>query len=283
MVEFSKMKAEIGAKLNLSLVVTGKRGKMHTLDMRVCSCDLCDEIAAVPAHGRTRFVFRSDLPEFRAELLLPLVERSYGILSAKYGESEYAFEIVKRIPPSAGLGGSSAVGAGLARLFAREKGCEIDDDTLLSLGSDVPYMYRGGEARVTGTGECVTPLPFVKRYAVIVVPDGRVDTAKAYALFDETGGADNPRLADAAPQTGRNDLFIAACTVNPEIAVAAKTLAEAGADDVVMSGSGSAVCAFFGEDEREKALLVQEKVAPVYRTYFVGTTCGFLHSDCADL
>lgn len=283
MVEFSKMKAEIGAKLNLSLVVTGKRGKMHTLDMRVCSCDLCDEIAAVPAHGRTRFVFRSDLPEFRAELLLPLVERSYGILSAKYGESEYAFEIVKRIPPSAGLGGSSAVGAGLARLFAREKGCEIDDDTLLSLGSDVPYMYRGGEARVTGTGECVTPLPFVKRYAVIVVPDGRVDTAKAYALFDETGKGDGADCGAVAETLRRNDLYFAACTVNPEIAVAAKTLAEAGADDVTMSGSGSAVCAFFGEDEREKALLVQEKVAPVYRTYFVGTTCGFLHSDCADL
>lgn len=273
------MKTAVGAKLNLSLAVTGKRGKMHTLDMRVCSCDLCDEIAAVPAHGRTRFVFRSDLPEFRAELLLPLIERSYGILSAKYGESEYAFEIVKRIPPSAGLGGSSAVGAGLARLFACEKGCEIDDDTLLSLGSDVPYMYRGGEARVTGVGECVEQMPFEERYAVIVVPDGRVDTARAYALFDETGKGDGADCGAVAETLRRNDLYFAACKINPEIASAAAKLKSAGADDVVMSGSGSAVCAFFGADDKKKARMVYDAVANSHRVYFVATTRGFRYSD----
>ena len=148
------------------------------------------------------------------------------------------FAIEKRIPARAGLGGSSAPAAALVRLLSARSGIRPTSEFLLSLGSDVPYMYEGGEARVTGCGESVERLPFVKRSVLLVLPSGGADTAKAYALYDE--GVTSP---------GDNHLFAAACRLCPETGRAAEALSLAGARRVVMSGSGSAVCAFFGDEQ----------------------------------
>ena len=160
-------KIRVGAKLNLSLRVTGKRGGMHTLDMRVCSVSLYDEVRLLPANGkeniRERISVVSSLDGFGPERFMPVPEKALALFEEKYGKTDCAFSIVKGIPSGAGMGGSSAAVAGMVRLLAEKTGITPDVGFLLSLGSDVRYMYTGGEARGRGTGGDVGKLPYKQR------------------------------------------------------------------------------------------------------------------------
>ena len=250
------MKSEsTGAKLNLSLAVTGKRGNMHTLDMRVCTADVCDRAELLPGEGE-RFVFRSVPEGFVPERFLPRLNAVYGKLRARFG-GDLRFLIDKNIPSGMGLGGSSALAACMARLWAAEAGETPDAELLLSLGSDVPYMYLGGDARVTGAGECVEELPFTPRKVLVALPEGGVDTAAAYAEYDamKACGALPPREGEYF-----NDLYAPAAKLNPGTARAVAVLRAAGAENVVMTGSGSAVCAFFADGaERDRVRAAAER------------------------
>ena len=220
-----------GAKVNLSLVVTGRREGLHTLDMRVCTVSLFDGAELLSGEGE-RFVFRSVPDGFEKERFLPRLEDVYAKLRAA---------LEKGIPSGAGLGGSSALAVCMTRLWAAESGAVPSEDLLLSLGSDVPYMYRGGDARVTGVGERVQALPFCGREVLILFPEGEVDTAKAYAEYDRM------RAAGELPERAGeffNDLFAPAVRLNAKVGEAYDILRAAGARNVVMTGSGSAVCAF---------------------------------------
>ena len=250
------MKSEsTGAKLNLSLAVTGKRGNMHTLDMRVCTADVCDRAELLPGEGE-RFVFRSFPEGFVPERFVPRLNAVYGKLRARFG-GDFRFLIDKNIPSGMGLGGSSALAACMARLWAAEAGETPDAELLLSLGSDVPYMYLGGDARVTGAGECVEELPFTPRKVLVALPEGGVDTAAAYAEYDAMKAR-----GDLPPREGEyfNDLYAPAAKLNPGTARAAAVLRAAGAENVVMTGSGSAVCAFFADGaERDRVRAAAER------------------------
>lgn len=164
------MKAKVGAKVNLSLAVTGKRGGLHTLDMRVCSVSLYDTAEIIGGDG-ARFEWASVPQGFVKEMFEPRLNEIYSALKAKFG-GDFRFRFRKGIPSGAGLGGSSALAAAMAKLWTRGTGKSADDGFLLSLGSDVPYMYRGGEARVTGCGESVERRPFVARKVLVAFPEG---------------------------------------------------------------------------------------------------------------
>ena len=228
-----------GAKVNLSLAVTGRREGLHTLDMRVCTVSLFDGAELLSGEGE-RFVFRSVPDGFEKERFLPRLEDVYAKLRAAFGGSP-RFALEKGIPSGAGLGGSSALAVCMTRLWAAESGAVPSEDLLLSLGSDVPYMYRGGDARVTGVGERVQALPFCGREVLILFPEGEVDTAKAYAEYDRM------RAAGELPERAGeffNDLFAPAVRLNAKVGEVYDILRAAGARNVVMTGSGSAVCAF---------------------------------------
>ena len=233
------METLVGAKVNLSLAVTGRRDGMHTLDMRVCSVSLGDGVRL--SEGGARFSFTETPAGFVPALYTPLLERAYALMHGEWG-GEYSFTIAKCIPHLAGLGGSSAPVAGMARLWAKARGVTPDPRFLLRLGSDVPYMFRGGDARVRGTGEEVEGLPFEEREVLIVTVEGGVDTAKAYALYDGMCGEE--RYAHGDGELFFHDLFPAAVRLNPRVGDAVRALRALGVKDAVMTGSGSAVCAF---------------------------------------
>lgn len=227
----------IGAKINISLKITGVRGGFHTLLSRVCSVGLYDEVEMTARKDGGIFSFEETPEGFSEALYIPRLLRAHEILSRVADLSDRAFRIVKRIPSGAGLGGSSAVAAAMARLAARTRGKDIDVHVLRELGSDVPYMYIGGEAEVSDTGETVRRLPFEARSFVIAFPKGGVDTAAAFALYDAEGGG------------GVNDLYSAACRLNPAVREAEEFLRSRGAGNTYMTGSGCAVCAEFGAEE----------------------------------
>lgn len=248
-----EFRVKIPAKINLSLAITGKRGNLHTLDMIVYPYEkLADEIVFFPDDGmglsalRTRGYCGFDEERFARENC----DKIDGIL--KHFGMGGSIEIVKNIPLGAGLGGSSAVYAGVVKavveyLASIGKNTTLDTAFLLSLGSDVPCVLYGKACRVLGVGERIIPLKDVPRLDFeIVVAGGGADSGKCYKIYDEIGKVDAtppPSNIKEALRVCRNDLFDASVNVNPNIKAAYDELKNKGYSRVVMTGSGSAVVA----------------------------------------
>ena len=100
-------------------------------------------------------------------------------------------------------------------------------------------------------------LPFTPRKVLVALPEGGVDTAAAYAEYDAMKAR-----GDLPPREGEyfNDLYAPAAKLNPGTARAVAVLRAAGAENVVMTGSGSAVCAFFADGaERDRVRAAAER------------------------
>lgn len=247
-----KFQVEISAKVNLSLAITGKRGDLHTLDMIVYPYEkLKDEIEFVPDGGIG---------------LKELAISGYNGLDAERFARENhdkidgvlrrfcvggSVNIAKNIPLGAGLGGSSAVYAGVVKaiekyLVSIGKNMPLDIDFLLSLGSDVPCVAYGNACRVLGVGEQIIPLENVPKLdlSVAIAQDG-ADSGKCYKIYDELGRVNTmppPTTIEEALREKRNDLFEASCIVNPNIKAEYDKFK--GCDFVLMSGSGSSIVFF---------------------------------------
>jgi 4-diphosphocytidyl-2-C-methyl-D-erythritol kinase len=148
----------------------------------------------------------------------------------------------------------------------------VDDHALLlriaaGLGADVPAQVRPGRALATGAGEAVRRLPDGPPLGVLVLPhDAPLSTAAVYREADRRGVTrDASALAEAlvavegalaALAAGPlvNDLAPVARALEPTIADAEHEADAAGADHVMVSGSGPTVLGLFaGDDGPERA------------------------------
>jgi len=159
--------------------------------------------------------------------------------------------IEKQIPMQAGLGGGSsdaaAVLVGLDRLYGLGTPPETLERIAAGLGSDVPFFVRGGTQWATGRGERLVPRPVPDDlWLVICGPVAPLATGAVYAAFDALGAAaeidpDPPEGSWAAPGFVANDLWPAARRLAPQLADAADRLTAAGAQTVLLCGSGGAI------------------------------------------
>ena len=150
-------------------------------------------------------------------------------------------------------GWRAAVADAAATLVALDRLWSLDtaDDDLLALaaelGSDVPFALVGGTARGSGRGEVVSPLADDSSLWWVVVPDAEgLSTAEVYAEFARApgigSGRPSPDWSDldyaGIGRALRNDLQDPALRLRPELATARDALTSAGADAVLLSGSG---------------------------------------------
>ncbi len=250
----NEYRAEVPAKLNLSLAITGKRDGLHLLDMITYPYERYKDVAVFEPSdvaGLTEIKASASFEGFDEARFVAFFEKKAQAI-AKRLEVGGRLTIIKNIPLGAGLGGSSA--SIVASAVAMQEYCDdigkssaLDAEFLLSLGSDVPCMKQGGICRVQGVGERVTKLDYDKRldFDLKIAPGGG-DTAKCYALYDELQQADNGMIPDSVEEAlacNRNDLYAASVSLNPSIAEAVMELKEKYGEDkkVYMSGSGSAV------------------------------------------
>lgn len=248
-----KHTVKIPAKLNLSLAITGIRDGLHTLDMIVCPYEkYADEVCFIPqtsgATGIIETEIKSKLSGFDKNRFLAVLQEKIDAIAKKTGVSGKLI-IYKNIPLGAGMGGSSASVVGA--LLAIENHCKsigkntaLDTRFLLSLGSDVPYMYTGGVCRVKGVGEIVEPLNCqIETRFETVIAKGGADSGDCYRVFDKLGldyaNKPIPTTVEEALEINRNDLFEASCIVNPNIKTEVERLKSGGIDKVYMTGSGS--------------------------------------------
>jgi len=193
------VRIEARAKLNLGLAVGPRRADgYHDLATIFQSVSLADTLIARPrARGfslRVRHE-RAALRGGRGAAAVPrgaanLVLRAARAFAQRTGLKAGArFELVKRIPAGAGLGGGSADAAATLAALAALYGVRLARGERLALaagiGADVPFSSLGGTALGLGRGEKLRRLRLARPFrALIAVPRWRVRTGPAFAQID---------------------------------------------------------------------------------------------------
>ena len=267
------------AKLNLDLRVLYKRPDgYHELRSLFQTISLADEIRIrFRASRRTgiRMAGNVDIPD-------NLIVRAAGIcLDEMRISATIDFELEKRIPMGAGLGGGSSDAAAVLLALPALAGKPVKIERLMHLaaqvGSDVPFFLLGGTAAVMGRGEELYPVSDLRsRHVLLVSPDIHVSTPDAYRALSArlTPESAKPKLAgfQAKLWTGEiapaiNDFEPVVFQQHPELKTIRNRLQRAGATLAMMTGSGSSIFGIFpGKQEMDAAarLFPKERVYPVH-------------------
>lgn len=301
--------AEARAKLNLGLAVGPRREDgFHDLVTIFQSISLHDTLIARRARrGYTLRVRHEDaslrrpmargktarrrarpaaIPAGRANLVL----RAARLAAQRFGiEGGARFTLFKRIPVQAGLGGGSADAAAtlaaMRRLFNIRAPRAEWSALAAELGSDVPFAQLGGTALGLGRGEQLTPLHLDRPFeAVIAIPRWRISTREAFARIDRsslilTTWRAQLRFARDIIRKRVKPLRVLRMGNTFEGVLGARQsdheqlrarLLEAGAAEVRLSGSGSALFGIPGSDA--SAMDVAGRFAGNERLFVVRST-----------
>ena len=244
------------AKLNLSLLVTGRRADgYHLLQTVFRFIDFADQIHLTVRHdGRIErttalagVAANDDLTVRAARLLQQAAGVTLGVDIA----------VDKQLPLGGGLGGGSSDAAtvliALNRLWQLDWPPQRLQALGLSLGADVPVFIFGESALATGVGAELSPLALPPAWYVVLMPPVGVATA---GIFQ-----DQDLIRDSIPLTippfsfvaGRNDLEAVVCRHYPEVEAHLAWLKQRGA--ARMTGSGACVFAEFGSEAEAREVL----------------------------
>ena len=185
------------SKINVGLAITGKRDDgYHNIDTIFQSIFLGDSLYFARHHS---VVFSGDAPElpYYMAQLIPYTESNIAMKALRMVQDYTgcsqgaAIHLLKRVPPCAGMGGGSGDGAAMLLGLNKFWDLRLTDEELMTmaskLGSDVPFLLKGGTARGTGRGERLEPLPTSNaQWLLIVKPEVSISTAEAYGRFTGT-------------------------------------------------------------------------------------------------
>ena len=302
------------AKVNLGLFVGPARPSdgRHELVTVMQSISLADELRLTPAAAGAAEdeVCSPAVPGPPGANLAAAALRSFRAATG-WDAPPVRLEIAKRVPLAAGLGGGSADAAATLRLARHTSG--LGDEELLrelgaALGADVPALLTPGRWLAAGAGERLQRLPDPSPpLELLLLPlASELSTASVYAEADRLGPGREPdelveRYQQLLAAFGRgaplpddeqllvNDLQPAAVSLCPPVAEALTAVRTAGAEQVLVSGSGPTVVGLFertrpcsraapGPAERAAARLRGRMPAPICATS-VGPACASIAAD----
>ena len=170
------------AKINLDLRVLCRRpDNYHELRTIFQTISLADSLSIAFTPAR-----KTSIQVTGPQIADNLIVRAAGwCLDAMRLTGQIEFDLVKRIPMGAGLGGGSSDAAAVLVALPVLARCRIEPAALLKLaeelGSDVPFFLLGGTAVALGRGTELYPLPDRRpQPGVVVVPNVHVSTPEAY-------------------------------------------------------------------------------------------------------
>ncbi len=274
------------AKINLDLRVLNRRpDQYHELRTIFQTISLADriEITFTPAR-RTKITIDGNVA-IQGNLI---ARAAQSCLDAMHVSASVHFQLDKRIPMGAGLGGGSSDAAAVLLALPVLADRHILLPQLMriaaDLGSDVPFFLVGGTAAAIGRGTELFPLPDLRgRQGVLVAPNVHVSTPDAYRRL-------SPRLTlesqqnkmvsfqsvvwtlshvsagTGASAAGVNDFETVVFEQCPQLKAVKQQLAKLGAQPVMMTGSGSAIFGFFSkpaQTARAIERIKKERVFPV--------------------
>ncbi|ABZ83817.1 4-diphosphocytidyl-2c-methyl-d-erythritol kinase [Heliomicrobium modesticaldum Ice1] len=284
------------AKINLALDVLGRRADgYHQVVMVMQTIALADTVtvAVNEGHGAIRLAGGTEEAPPDAD---NLVYRAAQLVRETAGLScGVDIDLEKVIPVAAGLAGGSSDAAAtvkaLNRLF-RLGWSDREMETLLArLGSDIPFLVRGGTALATGRGEIVHRLPPAPAFWVVLVkPPFGASTPKVYkalgapALPDPLPWPQAMKPATTPPGTAAyrmiealktgdygnvlealgNDLEQVTLEWHPVLKEIKVQLTRFGCDRALMSGSGPTILGFTASEAtaRSVAAAMEEQWGP---------------------
>ncbi len=265
------LRAFAPAKINLGLeVIRRRRDGYHDIETIFQTLDFGDELT---------FHESAEPGEFRLEVEgLPapsgtenLVSQAWKLMLPQAGGKARGLrlKLVKRIPLGAGLGGGSSDAAatllGLDRFWKLNLAQEELSAMAAELGSDVPFLLRGGTAIGRGRGERLEGLPALSQGAFLLVNPGiAISSGWAYEQI-KLGLTRNPYRISVEqvkaflarfPASGmvlKNRLEDVVYPAHPVLGEIEEALHEAGAVQVSMSGSGSTLYGTFPDASRAES------------------------------
>ena len=252
---------EAQAKVNLLLrVLAREENGYHQLETLFARVELADSVRVATDTAAREVTCRgADVGPMEENLAF----RAAAAYAAEVGWPRgFAIEIEKRIPARGGLGGGSAdAGAVLRALnaLAPTPLASVSLATLgVRLGADVPFLTSELTlALAWGRGERLLGLrPLPAREVLLCVPAFGVETAAAFDWLAKSRR--ETAMAATAPMTmddldrwdgvvrlAQNDLEAPVFERHPELVAVRKSLLDAGAKLVRMSGSGSTIFGVF--------------------------------------
>lgn len=259
------------AKVNLGLRVLDRRPDgFHSLRTVFQTVGLYDDVVVSIRTGaqveinlncdRTDLNHPGNLAWHAADLLLRRMQ----------AQTLVRIDLRKRIPSGAGLGGGSSDAAAVLRalglLLSPRPADRVLFEVAREIGSDVPYFLVGGTVAGTGRGTELAPRPEQgPRPIALALPDVEVSTAWAYRALDQarelelTSSGPSNRLNNvrSAPAPSRgpagndlaermtNDFESVVFDRFPALGEIKREVLSLGAQQALLSGSGSAVFGMF--------------------------------------
>ncbi|MFC3040987.1 4-(cytidine 5'-diphospho)-2-C-methyl-D-erythritol kinase [Virgibacillus xinjiangensis] len=257
------------AKINLSLDVLDKRDDgYHNVEMIMTTVDLADRVELRPMEmDRVKVALESRY--------VPSDERNLAYRAAALFKKEYGIkkgvhiQVEKCIPVAAGLGGGSTDAAAVLRGLNRmwKLGIPIGElsDLGAELGSDVPFCVHGHTALAKGKGEIIERLnPPPSCWVVLAKPNIGVSTKTIFQRV-KPGKLPHPETAlllsaledgnfnDMCSHLG-NSLEDITFSVYPEVERIKEKMKQAGAEGVLMSGSGPTVYGLVQQESKAQRI-----------------------------
>ena len=260
-------------KINLFLQVTGRRSDgyhtLRTLFMPVkdvedfVTCDF-DSAPGIEVCAR-----QPEIPSGKDNLMY----RAAELYAAVSGVTpNWKFVLDKNIPVAAGLGGGSSNAAAVFKAL-NSRYSALDEQQLraaaVKLGADVPFFLDAVPAWADGIGEQLSALPeaHLPLYIVLVNPGfpvgvrwsfGKLDASMFRQADDGVKDSLNRALADndveKIAQLCRNDLGTALFEKFPQLELLKRSMLNAGASTVQVSGSGPTLFALCRSKEIRSAV-----------------------------
>jgi 4-diphosphocytidyl-2-C-methyl-D-erythritol kinase len=254
------------AKINWTLEILGKRPDgYHELRTLLQTVSVADELSfELKEQGIEIICDHPDVPCDETNL----VHRAARLLGEFAGiQKGVRVTIQKRIPTAAGLGGGSSNAAVTLMALQKLWGVKLPPRELFEmgakLGADVPFFFLGGTALGVGRGDEVYPVADIKAEYLLLVNAGiLVPTREVYANLPPR--LTNPGAVTKMPTSFetvyassttpdeqirlQNDLEIPVLARHPLLGELKEQLKRAGANGVLMSGSGSTIFAIFDSE-----------------------------------
>lgn len=269
------IKVKASAKINLSLDVVGRKPDgYHLIESIFQSVNIYDIITVSKIENGIHLTCN--------EPNIPCDSRNIAYKAAKLFldktgiKTGIAIHVEKHIPSQAGLGGGSSDGAGVLYAMNALFGTNIDICDMSKLGAkisaDTAFFIYGGTAFVQGIGEIINPIRLLPPIELVIAKGkSGISTPEAYKMIDELSEPnhiDTCKLLKAIDK-GKflnhcdccGNIFEQITTVNDVFDIKKRMIAS-GAENAVMSGSGSAVFGIFKDSET--ADKCAEKLKKIY-------------------
>ncbi|MGB2601373.1 MAG: 4-(cytidine 5'-diphospho)-2-C-methyl-D-erythritol kinase [Candidatus Omnitrophota bacterium] len=263
------MEVTAPAKINLYLRVVRKLDDgYHEIETLFERISIFDRIVIEPSQNGT--IIQCDDPKVPTdeESLLGKTVKAFREESGK--KEDFYISLEKNIPISAGMGGGSSDAAALLKGMNEMTGSPLEKEALLkigrTLGADIPFFLSGCSfGHGTGRGDIIEKLETPHDlWHVVVNPPFEVATKDVYSktsAFALTKNRGVDRMISAfsignnikeIAENLRNDLQDIVLREFPSLEQVFSELREAGAEGVLLSGSGPTVFGIFTRGKAEK-------------------------------